>query len=1355
MSNRKIVSKYIGIAKIDEIIPHNNRNQVNKGPDGLNIRGSQYVDDKLSVRTEYPNNAFHVNNGGITITGNDSILNTILFNVSNTSNLNTLVIKNNGRIGIGTDNPSTILEIQGKDALRIPVGNTNNRPINPKLGYIRFNTEQNSFEGFGAGNEWGTLGGTIDIDKDTRIDVESNLEVNINNPNYNTDFNITLGTNNNLKSNLFDNNLNTNWTSSSTNDFIIFDLLNDKKKLTEIKLYTLSLNSDSNLSKVKLQSSSDNITYNDIPNSQITITQTNSTLIPLFTSNTTPTQIYTDYLSGFTSERLYKVFDNSDSATDSPAYFQRTSGNNIVNRYVGYNFGTKTCVTKYLVQTAWNGAQNDTLKKWMFQGSHDGINWITLDSQDNYTNTVWLTLDNFTKIIELPNPVNYIHYRWFIQENNGHPYCGVASLKIFTYNWENANSQTQNSITQNYISYNSFNKINARYYKLIIDSAINSASNPGTSLLSINYQQNEDDDTIRFYTRNNQRLMISNNGNVGFGLGFNKPSVSLHVNASDAIKIPKGTTSERPEYLEQGLIRYNTETDQFEGYGAGNAWGSLGSIKDVDRDTYISSELTANADNDEIKFFTEGVERMIISNSVNSGYIGIGTINPQYTLHVNASDAIKIPIGTSSERPTYLQKGLIRYNSETDQFEGYGAGNAWGSLGGIKDVDRDTYISSELTANADNDEIKFFTEGVERMIISNSVNSGYIGIGTINPQAVLDIRGNLAVSGNAYFNNGIILGNSVYASEGAIRYIGDPNNATKNEMQTYVNGQWRSITSKSFVAEDRLHFENTFYIKFITQTYADLLTSRSLPAINATNLNSYYTQNKLYLNNYIEIHGFDIILFNNENINTKNYVVKFLINDIEQELTLQNETEFSFDIPNNKSDGLKTLNFSFGRVLKGSPDDHISLKIKSTNTTSSECIFHLRGLQSPNERYSIEYHSDVTYHSNVNYSSSVIIANTNTLAQSVDGCIRFTGSNYEAFVDGGWKSLIERTLAPEQVASAIQSDNWFINNIDNTYKNFLFTTNIMPRHLSSSSVTNDYFYIYRTLVYTHINFLFVSSDTTNSKEFSIKMLIDDEVKNIGLDYHPHQWFTVPSKFFDGYSMFPLKISQPVVAKAGSKLKLQIKCTNGYSNIQCSMHFTGHSDSSYKTPQLLDTDIFITKNLDVSSNVNFSGNGVGLYNGGVSWVPEINTLEVHGHVQIFGNMLASGLIMSTSDRNLKKNIEPLDKGINVINELQPKSYLWKDNNLNTPNKKTFGFIAQEVNEIIPDIVHKQEEYYNIEYNSLTAILTKSIQELSNKVDDIDNKLNSKVDYLDKKINTMDKKIQKIEKNEKNNNLFKLF
>ena len=59
---------------------------------------------------------------------------------------------------------------------------------------------------------------------------------------------------------------------------------------------------------------------------------------------------------------------------------------------------------------------------------------------------------------------------------------------------------------------------------------------------------------------------------------------SFHINATDAIK-NLGTTSERPGYLEQGLINIILK-QTFEGFGAGNGKGSLGGVKDVDRDTY-------------------------------------------------------------------------------------------------------------------------------------------------------------------------------------------------------------------------------------------------------------------------------------------------------------------------------------------------------------------------------------------------------------------------------------------------------------------------------------------------------------------------------------------------------------------------------------------------------------------------------------------------------------------------------------------------------------------------------------------------------------------------------------------------
>ena len=58
-------------------------------------------------------------------------------------------------------------------ALQLPIGPVSTRPYTSGLpasqyyGYIRYNTEYVTFEGFGPGDTWGSLGGCIDIDRDT------------------------------------------------------------------------------------------------------------------------------------------------------------------------------------------------------------------------------------------------------------------------------------------------------------------------------------------------------------------------------------------------------------------------------------------------------------------------------------------------------------------------------------------------------------------------------------------------------------------------------------------------------------------------------------------------------------------------------------------------------------------------------------------------------------------------------------------------------------------------------------------------------------------------------------------------------------------------------------------------------------------------------------------------------------------------------------------------------------------------------------------------------------------------------------------------------------------------------------
>ena len=59
-----------------------------------------------------------------------------------------------------------------------------------------------------------------------------------------------------------------------------------------------------------------------------------------------------------------------------------------------------------------------------------------------------------------------------------------------------------------------------------------------------------------------------------------------------------------------------------------------------------------------------------------------GTINIPNNLVFNGTGSITLPAGTTAQEPGTPTAGMIRYNSETDSFEGYTTGKGWGAIGG-------------------------------------------------------------------------------------------------------------------------------------------------------------------------------------------------------------------------------------------------------------------------------------------------------------------------------------------------------------------------------------------------------------------------------------------------------------------------------------------------------------------------------------------------------------------------------------------------------------------------------------------------------------------------------------------------
>ena len=88
---------------------------------------------------------------------------------------------------------------------------------------------------------------------------------------------------------------------------------------------------------------------------------------------------------------------------------------------------------------------------------------------------------------------------------------------------------------------------------------------------------------------------------------------------------------------------------------------------------------------------------------------------------VDTTGSLVIPSGTTNERPNTLDRvtGAIRFNSTQLQFEGFN-GNDFVSLGGVRDVDQDTYILTESNPGADEDTFEFYAAGVNNISLNNT-----------------------------------------------------------------------------------------------------------------------------------------------------------------------------------------------------------------------------------------------------------------------------------------------------------------------------------------------------------------------------------------------------------------------------------------------------------------------------------------------------------------------------------------------------------------------------------------------------------------------------------------------------------
>jgi len=131
--------------------------------------------------------------------------------------------------------------------------------------------------------------------------------------------------------------------------------------------------------------------------------------------------------------------------------------------------------------------------------------------------------------------------------------------------------------------------------------------------------------------------------------------------------------------------------------------------------------------------------------------------------------------------------------------------------------------------------------------------------------------------------------------------------------------------------------------------------------------------------------------------------------------------------------------------------------------------------------------------------------------------------------------------------------------------------------------------------------------------------------------------------------------------------------------------------------------------------------------GIRWYTagaEEMRLEDDGDLHVDGDVIAFST--TVSDARLKDDVQTIKNATEKVNQLRGVSYTWNEGS--RKGQREIGVIAQEVQEVVPEVVHEKklpfvgdETYKTVDYEKLVALLIESNKELTARVEQLEARL----------------------------------
>ena len=109
-------------------------------------------------------------------------------------------------------------------------------------------------------------------------------------------------------------------------------------------------------------------------------------------------------------------------------------------------------------------------------------------------------------------------------------------------------------------------------------------------------------------------------------------------------------------------------------------------------------------------------------------------------------------------------------------------------------------------------------------------------------------------------------------------------------------------------------------------------------------------------------------------------------------------------------------------------------------------------------------------------------------------------------------------------------------------------------------------------------------------------------------------------------------------------------------------------------------------------------------------------EKGGMMSAIGGIASAALPLMLSDEETKHTIDQIDNALDVLRELRPVTFFYKEEYSSGPERMHYGFIAQEYQKVMPDATYYDESIGKlcIDPVELIGLLVRANQQLETRI-----------------------------------------